>query len=271
MKKELVKNVGYTLGNLLDNIEMGVIGLPNIQREFVWPNTKVKELYDSMYLGYPIGYLLFWENGLSDQHRPIGLNFKQTVPTLLIVDGQQRLTSLFAVIKGVPVIRNNREERIIIAFRPRDGKFDVKDAAIERDPEWISNISQVWSKDTNLIRFATGFISNLRKSREVSTEEENKISEAIGDLYSLTSYPFSVFQLSSTMREAQVAEVFVRVNSKGTPLNQSDFILTLMSVFWDEGRKELERFCKTAKKPSEKPSPYNYFYSQHQINYSGLV
>lgn len=259
MKKELVKNVGYTLGNLLDNIEMGIIGLPNLQREFVWSNTKVKDLFDSMYRGYPIGYLLFWENGLPDQHRPIGLNLKQTVPTLLIVDGQQRLTSLFAVIKNVPVIRNNRKEFITVAFRPRDGKFDVTDAAIERDPEWISNISQVWSKDTNLIRFANGFISNLRKSRDVSSEDEDKITEAIGDLHALNSYPFSVLQLSSTLGEDQVAEVFVRINSKGTPLNQADFILTLMSVFWDEGRKELESFCKAAQEPSSKASPYNHF------------
>ncbi|MCB0811448.1 MAG: DUF262 domain-containing protein, partial [Flavobacteriales bacterium] len=62
MSKPLFKEVSYSLSKLLDNIEMGYIGLPDIQRPFVWPNAKVRDLFDSMYRGYPVGYFLFWEN-----------------------------------------------------------------------------------------------------------------------------------------------------------------------------------------------------------------
>ncbi|MGV6817712.1 MAG: RNA-binding domain-containing protein [Thiotrichales bacterium] len=76
----------------------------------------------------------------------------------------------------------------------------------------------------------------------------------------MTSFPFTALELASHIDEEQVAEVFVRINSKGTPLNQADFILTLMSVFWDEGRAELERFCKAARTPTKgEASPFNHF------------
>ena len=87
------------------NIHVGEIGLPDIQRPFVWPRSKVRDLFDSMYRGFPIGYLLFWENGFSGVHRTIGVEGKQKVPRLLIVDGQQRLTSLYAVIKAAKHFR----------------------------------------------------------------------------------------------------------------------------------------------------------------------
>ncbi|MEI6103687.1 MAG: DUF262 domain-containing protein [Methanothrix sp.] len=265
MKKTLVKSVGYTLGHLLSNIDLGVIGLPDLQRPFVWPDKKARDLFDSMYRGYPIGYLLFWENIITDQMPPtqirnVGTNAKQNVPSLLIVDGQQRLTALYAVVKDISIIRNRRKEKIKIAFQPVKQKFDVANTIIENDPEWIPDISKLWSVDTGLIRFANNFINTLRKKREVSIGEEDLITEAIGDLHGILNYPFTVLQLSSTMSEDQVAEVFVRVNSKGTPLNQADFILTLMSVFWDDGRAQLERFCESACNPStDKPTPYNHF------------
>ena len=96
-----------------------------------------------MYRGFPVGYLLFWENAQSSGAKTIGTGAKQhSVPSRLIVDGQQRLTSLYAVFRGSKVLDDNYAEREIeIAFRPRDGKFDVADAAIRRDPEWIPNIS----------------------------------------------------------------------------------------------------------------------------------
>ena len=109
MSTIVFNKVDYTLGGLIDQIAMGTIGLPDIQRPFVWKNTKVRNLFDSMYQGYPVGYLLFWENAGVEGGRVIGTDTKQRPPQLLIVDGQQRLTSLYAVIKGVPVVRENYE------------------------------------------------------------------------------------------------------------------------------------------------------------------
>lgn len=103
--KTCFKKVDYDLGGLLHYIEIEDIGLPDIQRPFVWANAKVRDLFDSMYRGFPVGYLLFWGNATGNGAKQIGLDGKQhTVPSLLIVDGQQRLTSLFAVFRGKKVL-----------------------------------------------------------------------------------------------------------------------------------------------------------------------
>lgn len=257
----LFKEVNYSLNKLIADIDMGEIGLPEIQRPFVWPNTKVRDLFDSMYKGFPVGYLLFWSNGVGNGHRQIGANTKQKVPRLLIVDGQQRLTSLFAVLKGLPVVRSDySQNHIQIAFRPKDQKFEVADAAILRDPEYISNISELWAGDLSRNRFVRQFIAKLDEHRSLTEDEEDHLIESIDRLYDLQNYPFTALELSSTVDEEQVADVFVRINSQGVTLNQADFILTLMSVFWDQGRADLEKFCRDARHPvTSLASPFNYF------------
>jgi len=111
-----------------------------------------------------------------------------------------------------------------------------------------------------MFEVADNYLSELKKSREITTEEEKKIKRSISKLQNLLSFPFTALELSPEIGEQDVADVFVRINSKETPLNQSDFILTLMSVFWDEGRTQLEKFCQDAQQPPAKgPSPFNYF------------
>ena len=255
----LFKKVDYDINKLLADIEIGEIGLPDIQRPFVWKPSKVRDLFDSMYRGFPVGYLLFWENYERGDTRQIGVDRKQKPPRLLIVDGQQRLTSLYAVLKGKPVLNDDYEEKkISIGFKPADRDFKVTDAAIRKDPEWIPDISDLW-KGANEIRFATDFVEQLRNHRAVSKDEEDELFKAIGRLHDLHKYPFTALELSSTVDEEQIADIFVRINSQGKSLNMADFILTLMSVFWEDGRKELESFCKNAKNPSDGPSPYNQF------------
>jgi len=261
MSETVFKQVNYDLNSLVKYIEIGEIGLPDIQRPFVWKNAKVRDLFDSMYQGYPVGYLLFWQNGFSDDSRVIGTDTKQKSPRLLIVDGQQRLTSLYAVVKKIPVIRENySSELIYIAFNPLLEEFEVADVAIRRDKSYIPDISILWSKETDLFEVVDRYLSDLKGSREISSDEEKQIKKAISKLQSLLSFPFTALELSANISEEDVADVFVRINSKGTPLNQADFILTLMSVFWDEGRTQLEQFCREARKPSSgKTSPFNYF------------
>ena len=261
MKATLFTEVGYPLQLLIQNIEIGEIGLPDIQRPFVWTPAKVRDLFDSMYKGFPVGYLLFWINSQENGARQIGAGIKQKVPRLLIVDGQQRLTSLYAVLKGKPVVNEDYEPyRINIAFRPRDALFEVTDAAIRRDPEFIHDISQLWAGEVTRTRFVRDFIARLRQTHDVNEDEGDSLSESIDRLYDIQDYPFTALELSQTVTEEQVAEVFVRINSKGVTLNQADFILTLMSVFWDEGRGQLERFCRDARQPSTSiASPFNHF------------
>jgi hypothetical protein len=266
MSKPLFKEVSYSLSKLMDDVEMGEIGLPDIQRPFVWKNSKVRDLFDSMYQGYPVGYLLFWETDAEKGVKQIGSHNHQKVPNLLIVDGQQRLTSLFAVLKGISVVRENYElEKIEIAFKPLEGKFEVADAGIRRSPEWIHNISTCFQSDASQYAIVGDYLNKLKEIRaadgkEFTAKEQKTCEIAFQKLFGIGAFPFTVLQLSAGIDEEQVAEVFVRINSKGKTLNQADFILTLMSVFWEEGRKELEAFCKAARLPEKgKPGPYNYF------------
>ena len=260
MSNTTFAQVTFDLDTLVNNIATGQIGLPDIQRPFVWPNVKVRDLFDSMYRGYPVGYLLFWANGLAAGHKTIGMDAKQLSPNVVIVDGQQRLTSLYAVIKGVPVVRSNfKSERIRIAFNPVEEKFEVTSAAIERDRSFIHDISELWSKESDLFQVADDYLTGLRSVRDVPNDELRRIRASIAKLQGLLKFPFTALQLSADTSEEDVAEVFVRINSQGKTLNQSDFILTLMSVFWDEGRKALEDFCRQARVPSKgEPSPYNH-------------
>jgi len=261
MTDTVFTKVDYSLGSLMDAIELGTVGLPDIQRPFVWKNSKVRNLFDSMYRGYPIGYFLFWENAAADGARAIGSEGKQKVPQQLIVDGQQRLTSLYAVIKGVPVVRENyATESIEIAFNPLQESFDVVDAAIKRDSSYIPNITDLWRKDADLFEIVDQYIQRLSRVQEVSDDDVKRVRKAIARLQNLLGFPFTTLTLSAEIDEEQVSEVFVRINSEGKKLNQADFILTLMSVFWDQGRAELENFCRSARIPAKGyASPFNHF------------
>lgn len=262
--KTCFKRVDYDLAGLLHYIDIGDIGLPDIQRPFVWSNAKVRDLFDSMYRGFPVGYLLFWANQAVQGVKQIGTGDKvHHVPSLLIVDGQQRLTSLYAVFRDKTVLDEDyQERRIEVAFRPRDSKFDVADAAIRRDPEWIANISEIWSSGKSSRKLVNDFINRLSEKAPLTEDEEEAISHNLDRLFDLQKFPFTALEIAPSVDEEQVADIFVRINSEGVKLKQADFILTLLSVFWDDGRKALEDFCRQSRKvPGQVSgaSPFNYF------------
>lgn len=261
MTTAVFKKVDYTLDQLLNGIELGTISLPDIQRPFVWKAAKVRDLFDSMYQGFPVGYLLFWKNDTSESGKAIGVDIKQKPPELLIVDGQQRLTSLFAVLGGKPIVwEDYAERRIFIAFNPLTEVFEVADAAIRNDAEYIADISQLWVGGLSEYQFVKRYLEELRTHREVDQLDEDRIVHAISRLNELEKYPFTALELDASLDEEKVADVFVRVNSQGVTLNQADFILTLMSVFWEKGRVQLEDFCRAARVPAASgPSPFNHF------------
>src|SRR5688572_8743557 len=171
VSETLFKQVNYTLGSLIEFIGLGQIGLPDLQRPFVWKDSKVRDLFDSMYKGYPVGYLLFWANANIDNTKGVGTNTKQKSPTLLIVDGQQRLTSLYAVIKGHEIIRESYiREHIVISFKPLEEKFEIPDAATRKSPEYIHNISELWKHDVDIFEITDNFVNTLRSSRDLTLE-----------------------------------------------------------------------------------------------------
>lgn len=262
--KTCFKRVDYDLSALLHYIDLGDIGLPDIQRPFVWTNAKVRDLFDSMYKGFPVGYLLFWENGSAAGARQIGSGDKQhQVPNRLIVDGQQRLTSLYAVFRGKKVLDVDYKERTIaVAFNPKTCRFEVADAAIRRDPDWIPDISTLWSSRHSSRKMVNDYIDHASKKGPLTPEEEETVAHNLDHLFDLQKYPFTALEIAPSVDEEQVADIFVRINSEGVKLNQADFILTLLSVFWDKGRAELESFCRYARKapsPGEQASPFNHF------------
>lgn len=256
------KQISYSLKDLLTYIDIGDIGLPEIQRPFIWKNTKVRDLLDSMFQGFPVGYFLFWANETAEKARGIGPSEKQhDIPNRLIIDGQQRLTSLYAVFRDVEVLDSNyRKRKIEIAFHPRDGRFDVADNSIRRSPEWIPDVSVLWHPKTSNLRFINEFINKLSERGELSAENEDRIASNIERLIHLESYPFTALEIAEGVDEEKVADIFVRINNQGKRLNQSDFILTLLSVFRNDCRIEIERFCEQARKPAAgHSSSFNHF------------
>jgi hypothetical protein len=261
MAPALYRDTGYTLNHLVEDIRVGRIGLPDIQRPFVWSATKARDLFDSLYRGYPIGTLMFWETGAEVGTRRIGVDDPDRSPQLLVVDGQQRLTALYSVITGQKVLTKSFEQRRIqIAFRPGDETFEVADAAIVRDPEFVADITTLWT--TGYKTTVRGFLQRLAEARgsELDDTHQDVLEERIDGVRDLRDFRFQVVELGVAANEEQVAEIFVRINSEGVKLNQSDFILTLMSVHWEKGRRQLEAFSRAAVDPAViGPSPRNPF------------
>ncbi|MDE0701428.1 MAG: DUF262 domain-containing protein [Acidimicrobiaceae bacterium] len=267
MPPTVYRDTGYALMHLIEEIRHGKIALPDIQRPFVWSAAQVRDLFDSMYRGYPVGTLMFWETGADVGVRQVGGGENDGVARLLIVDGQQRLTSLFAVLTGNPVLTSRyQQKQIRIAFRPADETFEVTDAAIERDPEFIADITVLWAdRYRSTVR---SFLDRLGSHRGATLdgvdegwiEEQDVLEERIDRVRDLRDFRFQTLELNANAHEEQVAEIFVRTNSEGVQLKQSDFILTLMSVHWEKGRRQLEQFCRHAvDKAITGPSPKNAF------------
>lgn len=259
---QVFKTTDYTIGKLMDDIEIGDIALPDIQRPFVWYKkiSKVRDLFDSIYRGYPIGYLLFWENANRSDYKNIGFDEKKRkIPRFLIIDGQQRLTALFAVMKDQEILTPDYEKKKIkIAFKPLDSTFKVGDAATDRDPEYIADLSSLWSGEGDFA-IISSFIVDLKEKREISKDEEKAISANIQSLININKYPLTALEIAPNLEEEIVSDIFVRINSQGVSLTQADFILTLLSVYWEEGRKEIEQFCIDSRKIPEKETRFSSF------------
>ena len=243
---ETFRHHPWTVHDLVTGVSVGQIRLPDLQRPFVWSNSKVRDLIDSMYRGYPVGELMFWENRDESHERVIGSNENPQDATMQVIDGQQRLTSLYAVMKGLPVWREDyTKERIRISFNPFSERFDVPTPVIERSPDWIADIVSIF---TDPFTTRDAYFSKLKENgRELSADDHRIIEVAINRVFDLTKYGFQVVQVKKSVSREEVADIFVRINSEGVSLKSADFILTWMSVFWEEGRDQLEEFARNSR------------------------
>ena len=262
--QQIFSNTTLTVNQLIEKIDTGELGLPELQRPFIWKDSKVRDLFDSMMCGYPIGYLMLWECPTLEKKKTIGTDtHNYESPKQVIIDGQQRLTSLYAVMKGKKVINSKYDEKsIVISYCPVKNKFEVGYQATKKDPEWIYNISEVFTT-SNITKLIINFTKRLdeyrsSKGETLSDEEQDLISENITALSNLKQHTLPVFDIKANAEEEDVSEIFVRVNSGGVALKQNDFILTLLSLYWDEGRKEIEQFSMESTYPSkDKITSYN--------------
>ncbi len=238
-----------SIASLMSDIESGVIALPDLQRPFVWEDTKVRDLLDSLLLGFPVGTLVLWHTSNEKEARALGAERAGLRATTLVIDGQQRLTSLFAVMRGLDVVGKDGEKRqITIAFRPRDGRFEVADAAIRNDPEFLPNVTELWNSVRTKRQIRLDLMNALRdKGRAVDDKYEEAVEHNLEGAHNVSDYRFPTVDIRKTATnqeedatEEDVAEIFVRINNQGTRLGQADFVLTLLSVFHGELRDRIE-------------------------------
>lgn len=238
----------WTVQDLVGGVWSGQVRLPDIQRPFVWSNAKIRDLIDSMYQGFPVGELMFWQNAGEGHSRAIGADTKTQDASMQVIDGQQRLTSLYAVVKDVQVVREDySQERVVVAFNPLIERFAVPDNAIKRSSEWIQDIRAVFDSPIDARSTYLDKLEERRGGERLDRETERKVEISINRLNQVLSYQFQVVQLKDTVARETVADIFVRINSEGVKLSSSDFILTWLSVFWEQGRQELEEFAKASR------------------------
>ena len=238
-----------SIASLMSDIEREVIALPDLQRPFVWEDTKVRDLLDSLFVGFPVGTLVLWHTSSDKEARALGAERPGLRATTLVIDGQQRLTSLYAVMRGVEVVgKDGAMRRVTIAFRPRDGRFEVADAAIRNDPEFLSNVTELWNGTRPKPQIRRDLMNALRdKGRVVDEKYEDAVERNLDRAHAISDYRFPTVDIRKTAAtqdeeatEEDVAEIFVRINNQRTRLGQADFVLTLLSVFHGELRDRIE-------------------------------
>jgi hypothetical protein len=238
-----------SIASLMSDIEREVIALPDLQRPFVWEDTGARQLLDSLFVGFPVGTLVFWHTSNDKDARALGAERPGLRATTLVIDGQQRLTSLYAVMRGVDVVgKDGATRKITIAFRPRDGRFEVADAAIRNDPEFLPNVTELWDGRRLTSQIRRDLINALRdKGRAIDDKYEDAVDRNLGRAHAITDYRFPTVDIRKTattqdeeVTDEDVAEIFVRINNQGTRLGQADFVLTLLSVFHGGLRDRIE-------------------------------
>lgn len=209
----------YAVSNILNWVESGEIAIPEIQRPFVWDSIKVRDLLDSLYRGYPIGYVIVWRNPnvrLKDGTLSEGKK--------VLIDGQQRITALRAAVLGEKVIDiEYKEVRINIAFNPVTEEFATLTPAIKKDVAWIPDVSAFLNKEGGKI----AFINSYCEKNQIDDKEKIEIN--IDRLSQIRNRAIGFIELDHDLDIETVTEIFIRINSKGVVLSQADFAITLCS------------------------------------------
>lgn len=257
----------YTIHNdkisvLLGWVESGAIAIPEIQRPFVWKKTQVRDLIDSLYNGYPIGYIITWQNSTVRLKDGTSSHGKQ-----ILIDGQQRITALRAAIKGLPVINDKyKEEKIAISFNPYTEEFKVQDQSTRKGAEWISDICEVMGDDFSTRKFIKEYsdrnqieVNGVKQPRFSENDLDDIIDVNLTKLRNIKTKDIGNIALSSEIPIDIVNDIFIRINQKGTKLSNADFVMSKIAVYEKEPgdefgmnlRKFLDYFCNLAVEPMQ--------------------
>lgn len=237
----------YSISAILGLIEAEDFVIPEIQRPFVWKRSQVRDLIDSLYNGYPTGYIITWKNPDVQTKDGGKANGKK-----VLIDGQQRITALMAAIAGKEVLDQDfNKDRIKIAFNPlatdKTKRFAVQDASHLKNKKWIPDISVVFDSNFDPFDFALEYCKNNEGVKP------NDVNNAITELKGIANRQIGVIELDHTLDIDEVTEIFIRINSKGTALSQSDFVMSKMAADTEHGgnmlRKTVDYFCHLAVKP----------------------
>jgi len=268
------------VSELVEKVQRGELTLPEMQRRYVWPATRVRDLLDSLYRGYPSGTILMWETDEETPTRQLAVHATRTPTTsqkLLLLDGQQRITSLDAILSGDPVhVRSrNRQKTIDILFNLEhpdgpptdvtevdepDFTADIEDVEDEETAERdiqaemrkrtfvvasrsLKNdpiwvpVSEIFKKDASEILQNTGIT-------ELSDPRYQKYSERLAKIRKIRDYSYNVEILPATMSYEEVTEIFVRVNSLGIKLRGTDLAMAQITSKWKGFMDQVEDMAK---------------------------
>ena len=233
----------HPIETLLTWIKSGEIAIPEIQRPFVWNGAKVRDFVDSLYHGYPVGYLITWRNPdvrLKDGSTSTGKR--------ILIDGQQRVTALLAALLGEEVInREYKRGRITIAFHPGEARFEVANPAIRRDRAWIPDITAVFVPDVRMRQIVDEYCDANPDA------DKYLIDERMEGLRAIRNNSLGLIDLNSDLEVEEVADIFVRINSQGVALSAADFAMSKMAANEEfDGhrlRKCIDYFCHLAVAP----------------------
>lgn len=235
-----------TVDDLLSNIKSGTIAIPEMQRPFVWDTSQVRDLMDSLYKGFPVGYIIIWQNPdvkLKDGSIAIGKK--------VLIDGQQRITAMAAAIVGQEVLDNHYKwKRISIAFNPMDETFEVSNSANQRSSKWIPDIAPVFVHGFD----SFSFVMEYCKKNDIP-DQMPRINKVINNLLAIQNNSLGVITLAADLDIDSVTDIFIRINSKGVVLSQADFAMSKISSneVYDGNitRKTIDYFCHLLESPED--------------------
>lgn len=239
MAKYTVKQ--HSVDDLLSFVRSGQVAIPELQRPFVWNSTKVRDLLDSLYKGYPVGYLITWQS--------VGAALKDgsvAKHQQILIDGQQRITALRAAIAGLTVVdKNYKSQRITIAFDPVNELFETVTPVIRKNPQWIPDVSELFTATSTFSFIRDYFSRNDGANMEV-------VEANIARLEAIRNAQVGIIALDDELDVETVSEIFIRINSKGVPLGSSDFAMSKIATYGERGRnirKLIDYFCHLAVAP----------------------